>query len=83
MSLALTDLQPPIGTPVRNDTAKRNRLSDAVMKEELRLLAGAHTSSPRMFERLQGMRRTVYDSRDYEQGKPAFKERRKPNFRGE
>ena len=58
-------------------------LSIAVMKEELRLLASAHAISPRMFERIQGLRRVVYDSKDYEEGKRAFKERRKPVFRGE
>ena len=58
-------------------------LSIAVMKEELRLLASAHAISPRMFERLQGLRRTVYDSKDYAEGRLAFKERRKPVFRGE
>jgi methylmalonyl-CoA decarboxylase len=58
-------------------------LSIAVMKEELRLLASAHSITPRMFERLQGLRRVVYDSSDYEEGKRAFLEKRRPQFRGE
>ncbi|CAA7616665.1 methylmalonyl-CoA decarboxylase, biotin-independent [Candidatus Terasakiella magnetica] len=58
-------------------------LAIAVMKEELRVLASAHSITPRMFERVQGMRRTVYDSTDYEEGVKAFQERRPPVFLGE
>jgi methylmalonyl-CoA decarboxylase len=57
-------------------------LAIAVMKEELRLLAGAHSITPELFERIQGLRRIVYDSRDYQEGIDAFHGKRKPEFRG-
>ena len=40
-------------------------LAIAVIKEELRVLGEAHTMNSDEFERIQGMRRAVYDSEDY------------------
>jgi methylmalonyl-CoA decarboxylase len=57
-------------------------LSIAVMKEQLRILAGAHPMSPQGFERVQGLRRLVYDSDDYREGIRAFLEKRVPVFQG-
>jgi methylmalonyl-CoA decarboxylase len=57
-------------------------LSIAVMKEQLRVLAGAKPVSPRGFEKVQGMRRIVYDSDDYAEGIRSFKEKRRPVYQG-
>lgn len=47
-------------------------LAIAVIKEELRVLGEAHTMNSDEFERIQGMRREVYDSEDYQEGMNAF-----------
>ena len=64
------------------DIAQLAPLSIAVMKEQLRILAGAHPMTPQGFERVQGLRRLVYDSDDYLEGVRAFLEKRKPVFNG-
>ena len=57
-------------------------LSVATMKESLRVLAAAHAISPAGFERLQGARRVVWDSKDYIEGIDAFLEKRPAVFTG-
>jgi methylmalonyl-CoA decarboxylase len=62
--------------------AENSPLSISVMKEQVRILQNASPLSPETFERLQGLRRMVYDSADYEEGRKAFLEKRKPLFTG-
>jgi methylmalonyl-CoA decarboxylase len=54
----------------------------ALLKEQLQVLGEAYPLSPATFERLQGMRREIYDSEDYREGIQAFFERRPPKFTG-
>jgi methylmalonyl-CoA decarboxylase len=62
--------------------AQNAPLSIAVMKEQMRILSSASSLPPESFEKLQGMRRTVYDSADYQEGIDSFKQKRKPVYTG-
>jgi methylmalonyl-CoA decarboxylase len=62
--------------------ADNSPLAIGAIKEQLRMLGGAHPLPPETFERLQGLRRKVYDSADYMEGIAAFKEKRPAKFPG-
>jgi methylmalonyl-CoA decarboxylase len=62
--------------------AKNSPLVMGLLKEELRLLSISHNLGPETFERVQAMRRQVYDSADYQEGIRAFLEKRAPVFLG-
>jgi len=53
-----------------------------IMKEEVRVLANAHPLTPEAYERIQSLRREVYDSSDYQEGIKAFFEKRQAVFLG-
>jgi methylmalonyl-CoA decarboxylase len=55
----------------------------ALLKEQLQVLGEAYPLNPATFERLQGMRREIYDSEDYREGIRAFFEKRLPQFTGQ
>jgi methylmalonyl-CoA decarboxylase len=62
---------------------RNSPLSISVIKEQLHLLANALPLSPETFERIQSLRRLVYNSQDYQEGQRAFLEKRLPVFKGE
>jgi methylmalonyl-CoA decarboxylase len=57
-------------------------LSVSVAKEQIRLISNARPMSPETFERIQGLRRKVYESQDYREGIEAFRQKRAPRWSG-
>ena len=62
--------------------AQNAPLAVRVLKQQFRLLLSGQVLASETFESIQGMRREVYDSADYEEGIQAFKEKRPPAFKG-
>ncbi len=62
--------------------ARNSPLVISLLKEELRVLAESTPLTPNTFERIQALRRRIYDSEDYREGIHSFLERRPPQFRG-
>lgn len=63
--------------------ASNSNLAISAIKEQFRILDDARPVSAETFERIQGIRRKVYDSHDYTEGIEAFLQKRPPVFRGE
>lgn len=63
--------------------ATKAPLAVAAIKEQFRMLADSAPLQPGIFERIQELRHRVFKSQDYREGIAAFKEKRKPQFRGE
>lgn len=61
---------------------KKAPLAIAVAKEQLRILTDYQPIAAQIFEKLQEMRRTVYDSKDYMEGIEAFLQKRPAVFTG-
>ncbi len=72
----------PFTYEVAAEITRNSPLSIAVIKEQLRTLENASPITPETFERLQSLRRSVYDSDDYQEGIQAFLEKRTPQFTG-
>ncbi len=67
---------------IAKQIAQNSPLAISLLKEELRLLSASHYLTPETFERVQAMRREVYDSEDYQEGIRSFREKRVPQFHG-
>lgn len=80
--LVSTEVLEPFTYDLARRIAANAPLANRVMKEQMRLLADSYPLRTETFEYVQGLRRLVYDSSDYQEGKDAFLEKRKPVFTG-
>lgn len=63
--------------------AGNSPLSIRVIKEQINIITNAYAISINASEKIDQIRRVAYNSKDYIEGKKAFEERRKPNYKGE
>ena len=69
-------------TELAGHMIRNSPLVISLLKEQLRVLGEAHPLNPEGFQRIQAIRRRIYDSTDYQEGIRAFFERRDPQFQG-
>ncbi len=62
--------------------ARNSPLVVSLSKEQLRVLSESTPLNPNTFERIQSLRRQIYDSAHYQEGIRSFFERRAPQFQG-
>ena len=72
----------PFTMDLARRVARNSPLVNRVLKEEIRVLANAQPLIPETYERIQALRREVYDSEDYQEGIRAFFEKRPAAFHG-
>ena len=67
---------------IATSIAENAPLAVKVLKRQFRMLLAGQMLPAEIFEMIQGMRRSVYESADYHEGITAFKEKRRPEFKG-
>ena len=72
----------PETAEVARHIIRNSPLVISLLKEQLRVLGEAHPLNPEGFQRIQSIRRRIYDSADYREGIRSFFERRAPEFHG-
>jgi methylmalonyl-CoA decarboxylase len=65
---------------IANQILQNAPLAVKAFKEQFRLLSKGHSIDAETAEKIQSIRRFVYDSQDYGEGLRAFKEKRAPRF---
>ena len=79
LAMLAATLENRIAVLTLNNPGKQNALSKELIGE---LCASLEEMSPETFERVQSLRRQVYDSKDYQEGIRSFLEKRAPRFEG-